>query len=104
MSGIRSFMGWTHVPDMDSSNPSDDNPFAGPKAPVPNKVSVQMPTEEWLCKKLNRLNLTLIEGYPSRTSEAGNLSMDQFLRPARSQSKWYGLFPGQSTDPSTVSC
>ena len=104
MSGIRSFMGWTHVPDMDSSNPSDDNPFAGLKAPVPNKVSVQMPTEEWLCKKLNRLNLTLIEGYPSRTSEAGHLSMDQFLRPARSQSKWYGLFPGQSTDPSTVSC
>ena len=61
MSGIRSFMGWTHVPEMDSSNPSDDNPFAGPKAPAPNKVSVQMPTEEWLCKKLGRLNLTLIE-------------------------------------------
>ena len=26
-------MGWTHVPDVDSSNPSDDNPFAGPKVP-----------------------------------------------------------------------
>ena len=25
MSGIRSFMGWSHVPDMESSNPSDDN-------------------------------------------------------------------------------
>ena len=57
MSGIRSFVGWSRVPDVDSSNLSDDNPFAGPKAPVPNKVSVQMPTEEWLCKKLNRLNL-----------------------------------------------
>ena len=88
MSGIRSFIGWTHVPDMDSSNPSDDNPFAGPKAPVPNKVSVQMPTEEWLCKKMGKLNLTLIEGYPSRMAEAGHLSMDQFLRPPRSQSKW----------------
>ena len=104
MSGIRSFMGWTHVPEMDSSNPSDDNPFAGPKAPAPNKISVQMPTEEWLCKKLGRLNVTLIEGYPSRTTEAGHLSMDQFLRPARSQNKWYGLYPGQSTDPSVVSC
>ena len=31
MSGIRSFMGWSHVPDVDSSNPSDDNPFAGPR-------------------------------------------------------------------------
>ena len=103
MSGIRSFMGWTHMPDMDSSNLSDDNPFAGPKAPVPNKVSVQMPTEEWLCKKLGKLNLTLIEGYPSRTAEAGHLSMDQFLRPPRSQSKWYGLYPGQASDSSTVS-
>ena len=42
MSGIRSYMGWTHVPDVDSSNPSDDNAFAGPKAPVPSKVSVQI--------------------------------------------------------------
>ena len=31
MRGIRSFMGWSHVPDVDSSNPSDDNPFAEPK-------------------------------------------------------------------------
>ena len=103
MSGIRSFMGWTHVPDMDSSNPSDDNPYAGPKAPVPNKESVQMPTEEWLCKKIGKLNLTLIEGYPSRTAEAGHLSMDQYLRPPRSQNKWYGLYPGQASDSSTVS-
>ena len=40
MRDIRSFMGWTHVPEMDSSNPSDDNPFASPKAPVPSKVLV----------------------------------------------------------------
>ena len=71
MRGICSYMGWTHVPDMDSSNPSDDNPFAGPKAPAPSKVSVQMPTEDWLCKKLSKLNVTLVEGYASRTSEAG---------------------------------
>ena len=32
MMGIRSFMGWSHVPDIDSSNPSDDNPFAGPSS------------------------------------------------------------------------
>ena len=74
MSGICSFMGWYHVPEVDSSNPSDDNPFVGPKAPVPNKVSVHMPTEEWLCKKLNKLNLTLKEGYPSRSAEAGHFS------------------------------
>ena len=96
-------MGWTHVPDIDSSNPSDDNPFAAPKAPVPSKVSVQMPMEGWLCKKLAKLNVNLVEGYPSRTSEAGGLLMDQFLRPAKSQSRWYGLCPGQKSDPPAVS-
>ena len=78
MRGIRSFMGWTHVPNMDSSNPSDDSPFAGPKTPAPSKISVQMPTEDWLCRKLSKLNLTLVEGYPSRTAEASSLPMDQF--------------------------
>ena len=33
--GIRSYMGWTSIPDIDSSNTaSDDNPFSGPKVPV----------------------------------------------------------------------
>ena len=90
MGGIRSFMGWSHVPDADSTNPSDDNPFAGPKTPAPSKVSVHVPTEEWLCKKLSRLNITLVEGYPSRTAEAGSLPMDHFLKTPRSQAKWYG--------------
>ena len=48
MRGICSFMGWSHIPDMDSAtNTFEDNPFAGPKTPVPSKVSVQMPTEDW---------------------------------------------------------
>ena len=29
--------------------------------------------------------------------------MDSFLKPARSQNKWYGLYPGQQTDTSSVS-
>ena len=104
MRGIRSFIGWSHIPDMISAtNISDDNPFAGPKTPVPGKVSVQMPTEDWLCRKLSKLNLTLVEGYPSRGSEAGGLSKDVFLRPAKSQSKWYRLFFDHKVDPSAVS-
>ena len=32
MRGIRSFMGWSHIPDIDSSsNQLDDDPFADPK-------------------------------------------------------------------------
>ena len=103
MRGMRSYMGWSHVLDVDSSNPSDDNPFAGPKAPAPSKVSVQMPTEEWLFKKLAKLNVTLVYGYPSRTAEAGGLLMDQFVRTAKSKSRWYGICPGQKSDSQTMS-
>ena len=64
---------------------------------------VKMPTEEWLCRKLGKLNLTLVEGYPSSGSEAGGLAKDVFLRPAKSQSKWYRLFFYHKVDPSAVS-
>ena len=51
MRGIRSFMGWSHIPDLEmSAAASDDNPFAGLKKQLPGKVSVQMPTDDWLCK------------------------------------------------------
>ena len=104
MQGIRSYMGWSHIPEVDNTTAtSDDNPFAGPKTVTPGKVSVRMPTEEWLCKKLGKLNLTIAEGYPSRGSEAGGLAKDVFLRPPCSQPKWYGLHTDQKTDPSKVS-
>ena len=101
MRGIRSFMGWTHIPDIDSTAAkSEDNPFAGPRLQQPGKVSVQLPTDEWLCRKLSKLNLTLVEGYLSRSSEAGDLQKDQFVKPARSQAKWYGLHSDQKKDTS----
>ena len=50
-------------------------------------------------------SLTLVEGYPSRSPEAGGLLKDQFVRPGRSQQKWYGFVPDQqkSTTGKTVS-
>ena len=100
MQGIRSFMGWSDIPELESTtNTADDNPFAGPKTVAPRKVSVRMPTEDWLCRKLAKLNLTLVEGYPSRGSEPGGLGKDVFLRPAKSQTKWYGLHIDPKTDP-----
>ena len=104
MRGIRSYMGCSDILGLDSANTaSDDNPFSGPKATTPGKVSVQMPTEDWLCKKIEKLNLTLVEGYPSCSSEASGLLMDQFLRTAKSQSKWYGLSSDHKADPAAVS-
>ena len=50
MKGIRSYMGWSDIPDLDNTTTaSDDNPFSGPKATTPGKV----------------------KGYPSRSSGAG---------------------------------
>ena len=99
MRGIRSYMGWTHIPDIDSNaGTSDDNPFAGPKLQTPGKVSVQLPTDEWLCRKLAKLNLTLTDGYPSRSAEAGGLQRDQFLKPPRFQAKWYSCHSQQKSD------
>ena len=54
-------------------------------------------------KKLGRLNINLVEGYPSKTAEAGGLPMDHFLRPPRSQAKWYGLYSDQPADQTKVS-
>ena len=104
MQGIRSFMGWSHIPELDNTaSTSYVNPFAGPKTVTPGQVSVKMPTEDWLCRKLAKLNLTLVEGYPSRGSEAGGLAKDVFLRPARTQSKWYGLHSNPKAESSQIS-
>ena len=96
MSGIRLFMGWGHIPEVDTAaSKSEDNPFAGPKAQPTGKIAVSMPTDEWLCNKMGKLNLTLTEGYPSRSSEAGGLLKDQFVRAPKSQAKWYNFVPNR---------
>ena len=77
---------------------SEDNPFAGPKPHAPGKVSINLPTDEWLCRKMAKLNITLTQGYPSRTSEAGGLQRDQFVRPPKSQQKWYGFHSNPTKD------
>ena len=101
MRGIRSYMGWTHILDIDATaSSSDGNPFAGPKMQTPGKVSVQLPTDEWLSWKLAKLNMTLTDGYPSCGAEASGLQRDQFLK---SQAKWYGCHSQQKSDnPETV--
>ena len=58
-----------------------------------------LPAEDWFCKKLENLNLVLIEGYPSKSSEPGGLHVDQFLCPPKSQSRWYGIHPAEPADP-----
>ena len=104
MRGIRAYMNWNHIPDMDTTlSSSEDNPFAAPKIQPAGKISVQLPTDDWLCRKMDRLNLTLMQGYPAKGSEPGGLQRDQFIKPTKSQGKWYGLHPNQDKPAGSVS-
>ena len=86
--GVTAFMGWTHIPDLEySPTSSTDNPWTGHRSQPVGKVSVLLLPEDWLCKKLENMNLVLLEGYPSKSSEPGGLHMDQFLRPPKSSAK-----------------
>ena len=92
-------MGWSHIPDLEYSPATRaDNPWVGHRSQPVGKVSVLLLPEDWLCKKLENLNLVLIEGYPSKSSEPGGLHMDQYLRPPKSQSRWYGIHPAEPKD------
>ena len=50
-----------------------------------------MPPDDWLCQKLERLNTTVAESYPSRSQDSGRLKKDQFIKMPKSQSRWYQM-------------
>ena len=50
-----------------------------------------MSPDDWLCQKLERLNLTVAEGYPSRSQDSAGLKRDQFIKIPKSQEKWYKM-------------
>ena len=52
------------------------------------KVSIKIPSDEWLCRKMEKLNITLTEDYPTLSSETSGLSRDMFVRVPKTQ-KWY---------------
>ena len=80
MREVRSFMGWHQVSKFDSSSSSlDDNPFAGTRTQPTGIISVKLPSDDQLCKKVEKLNITIAEGYPSRNSEISGLMKDQLV-------------------------
>ena len=50
-----------------------------------------MPPDNWLCQKLERLNTTVAEGYPSRAQDLAGLKRDQFVKIPKNQSRWYQM-------------
>ena len=91
---VRAFMGWHHIPafETDFSEPDkSNNPWKGKNPRKPTRISVAMPPDDWLCQKLERLNLTVAEGYPSRSQDSAGLKRDQFIKVPKSQEKWYKM-------------
>ena len=89
--GVRSFMAWNDIPEFDSASSShNDNPFTSSRSSQTRKVSVKVPVDEWLCRKFEKLNLTVQEGYPTRNSETAGLCKNQFIKPPKTL-KWYGM-------------
>ena len=102
MRGVRSFMNWHKVPEFETvSSTADDNPFAGERAKPTGKVSVKLPVDNWLCRKMSSLNLTLTEGYPTRNTDNTGLLRDRFIKTPRS-SRWYGMHAEKDSEHSTV--
>ena len=83
MRGVRSFMACINILEFDSVSSEEDNPFTSSRTSHTSKVSVKVPVDEWLCRKFEKLNLTVQEGYPSLTSETPGLNRDQFLEPLK---------------------
>ena len=98
-------MGWTDNPDVDSAMSSaEDNPFPAPKQQPVGKISVNLPTDDRLCRKMDRLSLTLvnkdIQQEALRTAVYRRTSV---VKLAKSQAKWYGLHPNQDRPIRSVS-
>ena len=87
-------MGWHHIPTFETDYTEPDksnNPWMGKNPNKPTRISVAMPPDDWLCQKLERLNLTVAEGYPSRSQDSAGLKRDQFVKVPKTQSKWYKM-------------
>ena len=66
--GVRSFLGWHQVPEFESSASSQEA-FDGPRTKPTGKVSVKLPSDYWLRWKMENLNLTLTESYPTCSTD-----------------------------------
>ena len=78
---IQSFMEWHQVPEFESSASSKyDNPFVGPRTQPTGKISVKIASDDSLCLEIEKLNLTLIEGYPTCSTDTNGLSRDKFIK------------------------
>ena len=75
----------------------------GARVQPTGKVSVKLPVDDWLCRKMRKLNLTTTEGYPARNTDTAGLLKDQFIKPSRS-ARWYGMHTEKKDCESNTVC
>ena len=86
-----SFMAWNDIPEFRLCFQFTGwQPFYGSKVSHTGKVFVKVPVDEWLCRKMEKLNITVQVGYLSLTSENAGLSRDQFVKSSKTL-KWYNM-------------
>ena len=79
---VRAFLSLSHIPDFELSvadGDRSDNPWKGKHPRKTGKVSVELPANDWLCHKMEKLNTRVAEGYPSRSQESAGLKLDHFI-------------------------
>ena len=99
--GVRSLIGWYQIPEFDRVSSADDNHFAGSQVQPTRKV--KLPVDDWLCRKMGKLNLTIAEGYPSRNTETAGFLRHQFVKPPR-LSRWYNMHVDKKDFDRSVVC
>ena len=57
--GMRYFMGWHQIPEFNSVSSADDNLFASFRVQPIGKVSVKLPIDDWLCRKMEKFSITI---------------------------------------------
>ena len=63
---VRAFLGFTRIPDFEAStgyHDRSDNPWKGKHPWRSGKMSVELPADDWLCHKIEKLNTRAAEGY-----------------------------------------
>ena len=73
-----------------------------PESSPPGKC-LKLPVDEWLCRKFEKLNLTVSEGYPSRNTETGGLLRDQFVKTPR-PFRWYEMHTDKEDSGRSTVC
>ena len=56
-----------------------------------------------MCRKLEKLNVTIAEGYPSRNAETAGLLRDKFVKTPRI-SRWYDMYTNKKESGRSIVC